>query len=40
MEKSAKKLYECPAIQIVVVKTEGIVCVSGERSSYEGFDVD
>lgn len=39
MVKSAKKMYECPAMQVVVVKTEGIVCVSGERSGYEGFEI-
>lgn len=44
MVKSAKKMYECPAMQVVVVKTEGIVCQSpdsleGNRSGYEGFEI-
>ena len=36
MDSNIKKLYEYPTMEIVEVKTEGIVCASGERSGY-GF---
>jgi len=41
MEKS-KCLYECPAVAIVAVKTEGVICVSptASRRSYGAANAD
>ena len=36
MEKNVKKPYEYPTMEIVELRSEGIVCASGERSGY-GF---
>ena len=41
MELNVKKMYECPAMQVVEVKSEGIVCQSpnGDRNGYPGFEI-
>ena len=35
-----KETYETPAIQIVEVKVEGIVCASDQNGTGEGFTWD
>ena len=41
MEESRKIIYEPPVTEVFVVKTEGIVCASGEVPGMEhGWDLD
>lgn len=40
MENKEKESYEAPALQVVEVKTEGIVCQSGVRSGYTGYELE
>lgn len=35
-----KQLYEAPAVEVVELKTEGIVCASLQDYQYGGFDED
>jgi hypothetical protein len=37
MEVNNKHPYESPEMEIVIVKTEGIVCVSGDLSGMPGY---
>ena len=34
MEQSEKKVYEAPVVQIFEVKSEGVICASGEHPDY------
>jgi hypothetical protein len=38
MEAKDKETYEAPAMLVVVVKTEGIVCASQEDYLFGGLD--
>ena len=41
MEVNNKQPYESPEMEIVLVKTEGIICASGEVPAMEhGWDLD
>ncbi len=40
MENKEKESYEAPALQVVEVKTEGIVCASQKDYQYGGLDED
>ena len=35
-----KQLYKAPAVEVVELKTEGIVCASLQDYQYGGFDED
>lgn len=41
MEAKNRETYEAPAIMNVEVKTEGIICTSGDRDGYgNAFELD
>lgn len=40
MESTEKELYEAPAIMVVEVKAEGVICSSPGEAGGEGFGFD
>lgn len=39
MEAKNKVSYETPAMRVLEVKAEGIICQSGDRSGYPGYEI-
>ena len=35
MDQKEKVVYEAPSVLVVEVKTEGVICASGERPDYD-----
>ena len=41
MEAKDKETYEAPAMLVVEVKAEGIICMSGDRNGYgDSYELD
>lgn len=40
MEEQLKQTYEAPAVLVVEVKTEGIICGSGNTNDYQYYPFD
>lgn len=40
MEETKRLTYEAPTVNVVELKTEGIVCASLQDYQYGGFDED
>ena len=40
MEKTAKKVYETPATEVVAVRATGMICQSTRTVDYESVNLD
>lgn len=40
MENKEKETYEAPELQVVEVQVEGVICTSGDRNGYPGYELE